>query len=510
MKNQQKGSLTVFFLLMLGAIFFVTSVGLYVGRNARLKTQLINSVDSSALSMGNHYSAGLNLISAQNIAMGAQIHTASAMNFFGRYWALGQALLCTVDMACVPESAQLYAGMSAADNDKHFGLIYKITKEISGAFMQSAIGLSQMNKLLSNTWFLDTTIQGLETLRKNAPGSIAVPFKGSYSDRTKKPKPSFKFTPTLLKVSKVDSLFCHSISSSKVIEPMRDTGFFWVSGWVGSVANRGVKNIVDTLQNVEQTLRNLPVIFAEQLENVAGKADFGVKKKLKEYGVSCDNLPKDLQGAVDLCKAFNKLTNVSEAAKWIIEGVLPTFGECGLNDNFSGGFGSNSGDYSSQAQAFFDNQAKGTEFGFMFPDIKNEADLSQWENDHEIQIMALRPNTIMIAENQNENNCPEQWLISSTTGKKICNAPMGNLDFNQIDKLNPQRVLSRYQVATARATVFYDATNDDPTAAVTEGQSLSKAEAIKRSKFQLFWPSWRPKLNDTSLGALEYMGFVAP
>ena len=518
--NNQKGSLTIFFLLFLGVIFFVTSLGLYVGRSTSLKIKLVNAADSSVMSMGNHYAGGLNLISAQNIAIGAQIHTASAMNFFGRYWALGEALTCTgiKDLLsgvfigkpeCSSVALYLALGNPAADNDKKFGKIFKFTKIISAVFMQSAVGLTRMNQTIADTWFIDTSFQGIENLRKNAPGAVAIPFKGLFSDSKKKPSPTFNFKSNQLKTSNVEALFCHSISSSKAIGSMRDTAMFWVEGWVNSVTNSPINKIIKLLKDAEHLLRNLPILFASELDKIDEKLFGSLRKSLNVAHTECNSKNAAAKGVKTICNAYSVASKKSEIAKNALNLLIPSFGECGLNDGFGTKNILNSGNYGKQAQSFFDHQGRGSELGFMYPDLNTEAELAQWHNDHEIQLMALRPTSILMPDNQSESNCPHEWIIQATSGKKICNAPMSNLDFNQFEKFNPQKILSRYQVALSHVAVQYDPTNDDPRAASTEGY-ISIADAINRSRFQLFWPAWRPKLQDVSLGALEYMGFLAP
>src|SRR5687768_11662922 len=76
--NRQQGSITVFFLffavIMVGAI----SYSLYFAHAANEKIRIENAADAETKAMAAHAAKGLNMVAANNLAIGASLHVAGA------------------------------------------------------------------------------------------------------------------------------------------------------------------------------------------------------------------------------------------------------------------------------------------------------------------------------------------------------------------------------------------------------------------------------------------------
>jgi len=179
-RRGESGSITVLFVLFVVFLVGAISYALYAGQQIEKKIALQNAADTAVIAMANHSGQGLNMIAANNLAIGASIHVAGAVPILAAYVSVGWVFSATGAKA-LEEAAKLVVEKSTAANielkNEFQDRIWNPLAPIPGFFMKIASGLTRYNDFLKDWWLTPAGISGMEMNRMNLPGSLALPFQ---------------------------------------------------------------------------------------------------------------------------------------------------------------------------------------------------------------------------------------------------------------------------------------------------------------------------------------------
>ena len=174
-RHNSRGSVFIIFCLFLVFLVGAISFSFYTGQVIKKKIKLQVATDIAATSMATHTSQGLNMIAANNIAIGASLHVAHAAPLLASH-----ASLFYVAAGTISGSIQ-EAGSYLSDNVKsNFQqAIWDPLKVYYGAFIRTAGGLTSYNSYLKDYWMYASPFYGMEAARENLPGSSVVSWQKS-------------------------------------------------------------------------------------------------------------------------------------------------------------------------------------------------------------------------------------------------------------------------------------------------------------------------------------------
>jgi hypothetical protein len=481
-KNRQRGSITVFFVLFLLVILGVFSYSYFVGKSVDQKIRVANAADTAAYSMASHAAAGLNMIAVNNLAIATSMHVAASSQELSRYYAIGQAI--ATDVYDVDKAAKMYY----EPDDSDYAKTYPTTAKFSGHFMQTAHGLTEINKSIAKYWLLGAFAKGLEQFRSNAPGAIGFPLQVSKANLSDGPN-IFRFRYEKLKLTSGPDTMCHAIHASDGLD-----GRDLATKWAGSPFRSVGVNPLSVLEPVESVARG--AMEAANLAFLAGQGVAGAR-----FAAECINISGFFNP-----NCYKYLTLMYLLSLRI---PIPEVEACGLNDE---------GDYAVQMTNFMEKEAKAkdTEIGFVYPAITTAEDEEEFHKSLQFSAVVGQPQFTSLELNEHPvadgNLCPEEWRFA-IHGKDFCGIVSDGFDqeFSRLSngasgtKLDhetslisggvaqtvragegtfvlPGRLRSiwrRIQWAIGQARAVYKPENDDPKPA---------------PRMRLFWPAWKAEM----------------
>jgi hypothetical protein len=164
--TNKRGNITPIFCVLVFVLLGGISYSIYVGQMVTDRIAEQTAADAAALSSANHISQGLNMISANNLSIGAAVQVASSMSTLALYLGTIRAL-----MVSLPEAPNAYATFGPSAVQKK---IYDRMAKVSKPFMQTATGLTRLNSSLYDYWLYTTPIRAIEVARINVPGSMSI------------------------------------------------------------------------------------------------------------------------------------------------------------------------------------------------------------------------------------------------------------------------------------------------------------------------------------------------
>jgi hypothetical protein len=160
------GNITPIFCVLVFVLLGGISYSIYVGQMVTDRIAEQTAADAAALSSANHISQGLNMMSANNLSIGAAVQVAGSMSNLAFYLGTIRALMISIDE--VPNAYGTF-GASPAQSK-----VYDRMAKISKPFMQTAAGLTRLNSSLYDYWLYTTPVRAIEVARINVPGSMSI------------------------------------------------------------------------------------------------------------------------------------------------------------------------------------------------------------------------------------------------------------------------------------------------------------------------------------------------
>ncbi len=162
----KRGNITPIFCVFVFVLLGGISYSIYVGQMVTDRLAEQTAADAAAISSANHISQGLNMMSANNLSIGAAVQVASSMSNLALYLGTIRALMISIDE--VPNAYGTFGASPAQAK------VYDRLTKISKPFMQTAAGLTRLNSSLYDNWLYTTPVRAIEVARINVPGSMSI------------------------------------------------------------------------------------------------------------------------------------------------------------------------------------------------------------------------------------------------------------------------------------------------------------------------------------------------
>jgi hypothetical protein len=260
-RANERGSVTVIFAMFALVLVGAVSWSLYVGQQVNQRIQLQNATDAGALATANHSAQGLNMIAANNLAIGASIHVAGAMPILASYGSILKLLDANVlDGLKIVGGSIVEVATGKKVSDVFQTDVWDKLKVVPALYMQTAAGTTRFNRFLADWWMIPAPVRTLEMTRANAPGAVVLPLQvGRFS------------TPGVMRWEGLSetspkATVCHSIRASRHVgDPKaRDNFLVWVSGPLHTINAGGaaLSSLSSALaQGLEKLNDVLPIRF---------------------------------------------------------------------------------------------------------------------------------------------------------------------------------------------------------------------------------------------------------
>ena len=266
--GDQKGSVTVLFVFFAMFLVGAISYALYAGQQVEKKIVLQNASDSSSIAVANHSGQGLNMISANNLAIGASIHVAGAVPILSAYISAGWVFTADGTKAgkeFLKLAIEQFTGENIEIQNVFQDKIWNKFAIIPSFYMKIASGLTKYNDFLNGYWMVPAGISGMEMHRVNLPGSLSIPFQKS--DKLLKPVVMNyggigKTTPRstvchAIKASAAGVNLLNDRSSKASAMEVRDDFAQWLFGPLKSMNNKDLNSATSTLLKLTSTANKL-------------------------------------------------------------------------------------------------------------------------------------------------------------------------------------------------------------------------------------------------------------
>ncbi len=238
--NKKRGSISIIFLMLLVIVLGAVSYSLYIGQSVTHKIKLQNASDWSAYAMGAHTSQGLNMVSANNLAIGSAIHVSSSVPILASYMSFAYAFtsdewdLIKSMASTTVESVSLG---TVKIRDRYQDKVWNNLIPISGTYLGIATGLTSFNNIIVEYWQIPTMLIPSEIARVNVPESVGIGLQGFGSDGI--------LTYGGMKQTTPKDTVCKSIKSSKEVSE-RDNFMLWFTGPLRTLGS-GASDAIDTV-----------------------------------------------------------------------------------------------------------------------------------------------------------------------------------------------------------------------------------------------------------------------
>jgi hypothetical protein len=499
-KNEQ-GQITIYFLLFIGIVLAALNYSLTVARVTTEKIEDITAGDLAAKTLTDHSSAGFNLISTNNIAVGAALHISASTQFISRY----KSILKTMSYG-QGDASKLDSVNLMNDQDP----LFEEALALSGHLTESAKSITSFNKNIVMNWLQAGADKAFESYKLNKTGSLPIITVGN------KTAGDSDLHYQRLNLSSLSNAYCHTIKSSRNMVD-RNRPSVWLEQIHKSL--NGQTNLpakVDALENgTKQAIAN---------------AENSIKTHLSQYALEfnskCRSWENKHMNEQDYlwCKTYAFWANNN------IEYPFPEFEDCGLN------YG---GDLAAQSEFFASNkvsivsQANGQpritfchinparegdlmtaqpsivlghleqhpedylgvcrpnggnpeeyDIGFIYPDINSLEDYNDFQRSLHFSFLSNSP---LLNESEVKTTCP-QGMKDSKTG--VCTYNPSGYDI-LFAAHKEENLWQRSSWSYSESKSVYTPSGDDPQNAVVN----DPVNEYKKAKMQMFWPSWTSRKN---------------
>ncbi len=274
--NKQAGAISFLFIFLLPILVGLVGYSLYMGQQVDLKIEAQNSSDASVFAMTGHATQGLNMISANNLAIGGSLHVAGAVPILAAYGSIAYALTFSSsdsikDFAAAATSI-LTMGVVHVTDDFQKNIWNKLAI-VSSSYLRTAVGLTSFNKFLADYWLIPAPIRAVEMARLNTPDSIVVPVQKSLINNMSS---GIKYQG--LKVSTSKESLCHTLKSSEGVSG-RDVIMNWIAGPLKTLNAPGsVQSLIRGLQKLNEFVNK----YAQATISFVG-CGYGIKSQLMKF-----------------------------------------------------------------------------------------------------------------------------------------------------------------------------------------------------------------------------------
>lgn len=469
--SREAGGITVFFVLFTVVLAGAVAASLYVGRMVDRKIRLGNAADAAAHAMASHGAMGMNMISANNLAVGANLHVGASVPFIGRYYAILKAYLVS---SPIDKPEMLLFSNELTAEKASFDDAFDWTKRLTGHYTKTAAGITSVNVQLGKWWLAPALVKGVEGMRLNEPGSIGVPMQVGGARFA-----SFKYDQ--LRLSSPPETMCHTIRSSEVLGDSRNRVSLWLGG---SLQTLGVPSAAMA-----------PIEFGEDIVHAIDKVMILIS--VPALGVAVAQTASCV-AAVFFHPGCLRAARIAKNIAILATPPVPHFSGCGL---------SHGGDNAAQFKSFIKDKAEEKNaIGFIFPYV-DAGTLEAYEKT--LQFAQLVGSPLYLAKELEAQNgaCPAEWKFT-VGGRTYCSAL---LDGSDLDRAVAHQmharlddVWSRVQWSIGQAEIAYEPNGgqeDAMGADVRKIPSGQKEARANRRSMQLFWPAWRARATETTASA---------
>ncbi len=499
--NNERGQITIYFLLFIGVVLAAINYSMTIARVTTEKMEDITASDLAAKSLTDHTSAGFNLISTNNIAIGAALHISASTQFISRYQSILKTLSYNQSDATKLNKVELIK-----DQDP----IFEEAHALSGHLIESAKSITTFNKEIVSNWIQAGADKAYESYKLNKAGSLPVITMGN------RPAGDGNLNYQRLNVSSLGNAYCHSIKSSQSMTN-RNNAALWLGQIYESLnGNNTLPQKVDTLQKSAQ--------------NAIEKAEYDIKTQLsfyqQEFNSKCQSWQHKNMTEQDYlwCKTYAFWTSNN------IEYPFPKFEGCGLNLG---------GDLAGQSEFFTTNDisivsnANGQpritfchinpskegdlmtaqpsivlghleqhpedylgncrphggnpeefEIGFIYPDINSIDDYQDFQRSLQLSILANSP---LLNENEIKTTCPEGFK-DQVSGVCTYNPSGHDVLFASHKEEN---LWQRSSWSYSESRSVYQPSQEDPQGAIVKDPQ----NEFMKARMQMFWPAWTSRNN---------------
>jgi hypothetical protein len=367
--TNKRGNITPIFCVLVFVLLGGISYSIYVGQMVTDRIAEQTAADAAALSSANHISQGLNMISANNLSIGAAIQVASSMSNLALYLGTIRAL-----MVALNEAPNAFATFGPSAVQKK---IYDRMAKVSKPFMQTATGLTRLNSSLYDYWLYTTPVRAIEVARINVPGSmsIAVP-RIAFEKNSNEDMRLYQYSGMSNTLPK--DTICRTYKSGDNGQSGLMDITNWLSAPFASLTNGSASafgSVLTIINKVDSVLRSAPI-----------------KVNVGKSGSNCG-----------LALSFSYDFGIP------VPRFLQRVGWPAWIGKMSGGFDLDIISHGAQAEFFArEHSASANNFGFMVPAKVNAGDdPSLFERSIEYAQVLTTP--LRSARQVNPGNCPSEW-----------------------------------------------------------------------------------------------------
>jgi hypothetical protein len=474
--KSKQGNITVLFCVLALMLVGAVSYSIYVGQLVSDRIAEQNAADTSALVMANHAAQGLNMISANNLSIGAAVQVASSVANLSVYLGVIRTLFWRKS-----DFAYLARGTTPAQQE-----IMDNLRHISFPFLQSAAGMTKHNRLLYDHWMYVAPVRGMEVARANVPGVLTIPVQRSMVVDSGDLNDGVPFRLQGMRISSPGATVCQTFDAIEDHHNGTYTALLqWLSGPIMSLhrdANYAIAGVFGALGELEGLLTSgIP----------------GVKIQPPVISMAAENGFCGLKFDMGLKIGFE------------IKGRLwrRIFGDYFPPGGFEPSLSANVLNIAEQAEAFARANDKETQlsFGFLIPAPgEGERPFNDFESSIEIANVLMAP--IKSSQQINAGNCPASWQTDgkcAVSGVGVMTPNVGNtpqtMTSNQKRDLNTasgglsqalangggmDSSLKRMKFRLGQAKAVFRPNDQDPA-------SVRANEEQQNVGMQTFWPAWQ-------------------
>ncbi|TNF31371.1 MAG: hypothetical protein EP319_02300 [Deltaproteobacteria bacterium] len=499
--KNEKGQITIYFLLFIGVVLAALNYSMTVARVTTEKIEDITAGDLAAKTLTDHSSAGFNLISTNNIAVGAALHISASTQFISRY----QSILKTLSYGQA-DTNKLDKVNFMKDQDP----LFEEALALSGHLTESAKSITTFNKEIVSNWLQAGANKAYESYKLNKAGSLPIITVGN------KAAGDGDLHYQRLNLSSLSNAFCHTIKSSRNMVN-RNKPSIWLEQIYKSM--NGQTNLPSKVDALESGTKM-----------AVANGESSIKTQLSHYSVEfnakCRSWENKNMTEQDYlwCKTYAFWSNNN------IEYPFPEFENCGLN------YG---GDLAGQSEFFATNEVnivsngngqpritfchinpsrqgdlmtaqpsivlghleqhpedylgvcrpnggnpEEFDIGFIYPDINSLADYDDFQRSLHFSILSSSP---LLNEDEIKTTCP-QGLKDTKTGVCTYNPSGYDVLFSPHKEEN---LWQRSNWSYSESKSVYSPSGNDPQEAIVKDPN----NEYMKARMQMFWPSWTSRKN---------------
>lgn len=249
-QDRERGAVSFLFIFLAPIVIGVISYSLYVGQQIDLKIETQNSSDASVFSMTGHATQGLNMISANNLAIGGALHVAGAVPILAAYGSIAYAMSFDATDSLITAAKDMASLLTLGAfnfTDDFQKNVWNHLAVISSNYLRTAVGLTSFNQFISDYWLIPAPIRAIEMARLNTPDSIVLPLQKSLINS---PSSGLKYQG--LKVTTSKEALCKTLRSSEGVTD-RDVISTWITGPLKTLGMPpGLSSVISGLENLNR------------------------------------------------------------------------------------------------------------------------------------------------------------------------------------------------------------------------------------------------------------------